>query len=315
MGLGPAASAAERSAGSGQALHHGISYSNAWVLRVDGAGRRTPSWAVLGAGALALLLSMLGGGALYGRFMGLLQGHPALDQAALDLCVVGPLYAAALAGLAYEKRAPQAANAGIATALGAGLGLGALGFALAVGLSALLGAVAAGAPPAPLGHRLSGLAIGAALVAFQAFGEELFFRGWMQPVLAARWGPWIGLVAVSVLFAVAHALGRPPGALALLNDGLAGMVFGLLAFRSGGVAAPFAAHFAWNWAEQSLFGLTPNPGVNALGSLFDLDLVGSGLLGAGPDEMNGALTATAALLVMGAVALAWTPGRRAQPSM
>jgi hypothetical protein len=314
IGLRAAAVTAERSTGSGQALHHWISYSNAWVLRVDGAGRRMPSWGVVVIGILALALSMLGGGALYGRLAGLLQGHPALDRAVLDLCVVGPLYAVALAGLAYEKRAPRAANAGAAVALGAGAGLGLLGFAMAVGLSALFGAVAAGAPAAPLAHRLSGLVVGAALIAFQAFGEELFFRGWMQPVLAARWGPWIGLVAASILFAAAHSLGRPIGAVALVNDALAGLVFGLLAFRSGGVAAPFAAHFAWNWAEQSLFGLTPNPGVDALGSLWDLDLIGSALLGAGPDEMNGALTATAALLLIGGLALAWAPGRQAAPA-
>ena len=137
----------------------------------------------------------------------------------------------------------------------------------------------------------------------------------MQPVLATRWGPWIGLAATSILFALAHGFGaRPAGALALANDALAGLVFGLLAFRSGGLAAPFAAHFAWNWAEQSLLGLTPNPGVDALGSLFDFDLVGSPLLGAGPDEMNGALPATAALLLLAALALVWTPKGRVQPA-
>jgi hypothetical protein len=290
-------------------LYHWITYSNAWILRIDGAGRRAPGWAVLGIGVAAILLAMFGGAGCYGLIAGLLKEHPGLDRAALNLCIVGPLYAVALAGLAYERRAARPANAGAAVALGLGGAVGFLGFAIAVGLSALFGAVAPGAPAAPLAHRLSGLAIGAAIIAFQAYGEELFFRGWMQPVLAARWGPWIGLVAASILFAAAHALGRPISALAVVNDSLAGMVFGLLAFRSGGLAAPFAAHFAWNWAEQSLFGLTPNPGVDVLGSLWDLDLVGSSLLGAGPDEMNGAVTATAALLLMIGLALAWAPGK------
>jgi len=118
-------------------------------------------------------------------------------------------------------------------------------------------------------------------------------------------------MATSALFAAAHALGRPAGGLALVNDTLAGVAFGLLAFRSGGLLAPFAAHFAWNWAEQSLFGLTPNPGVDPLGSLSDLDLVGPTLLSGGRDELNGAIAATAALLLMIGLVLAWRPGLRA----
>ena len=43
--------------------------------------------------------------------------------------------------------------------------------------------------------------------------------------------------------------------------------------------------------------------------LLDLDLVGSALLGAGPDEMNGAIQATAALLLISGLTLAWQPRR------
>ena len=292
-------------------LRHGIGYSNVWIARVDGASRRLNSWVVLGVGIATLLLSIFGGGELYNRLTGHLTSAPALDRALLYVCVVGPLYAVAAAALAYECRASVPANAGAVGALGVGCAIGLAGIAAAVGLSALLGAIAPGASAAPWTHRLAGVAIGAALIAFQAFGEEIFFRGWMQPILATRWGPWIGLTATSVLFAAAHAVGRPVGGLALVNDALAGVTFGLLAFRSGGLLAPFAAHFAWNWAEQSLFGLTPNPGVDPLGSLLDLDLVGAVLLSGGRDELNGAIAATAALLLMIGLVLAWRPGLRA----
>jgi membrane protease YdiL (CAAX protease family) len=292
-------------------LSHGIAYSNVWIARVDGASRRLSGWVVLFSGLATLLLSIFGGGALYSRLAGQLTSAPVLDRAVLYICVVVPLYAVAFAALAYERRASVPANADPAGALGIGFAVGLIGIGVAVGLSALLGAIAPGASAAPWAHRLAGAAIGIALIAFQAFGEEVFFRGWMQPILAARWGPWIGLAATSVLFAAAHAWGRPAGAVALVNDALAGMAFGLLAFRSGGLLAPLAAHFAWNWAEQCLFGLTPNPGVDALGSLLDLDLVGPGLLSGGRDELNGAVAATAALLLMIGLILAWRPGPRA----
>ena len=149
----------------------------------------------------------------------------------------------------------------------------------------------------------------------QAGAEEAFFRGWLQPVLAARWGPWVGLLTASLVFAAAHAAAAALSAHALgpvawINDTLAGLAFGLLALRTGGLAAPVAAHWAWNWTEASVVGATPNPGVDPLGSLFDLDLVGAGWLTGGPDEMNGSLCASVALLGLIACAAAWRPGKR-----
>jgi hypothetical protein len=78
------------------------------------------------------------------------------------------------------------------------------------------------------------------------------------------------------------------------------VVFGLLAMRTGGLWAPFAAHWAWNWGEQSVAGATPNPGIDSLGALFDLDLSGPALLSGGADALNGAISTT---VVLGILAL------------
>ena len=53
----------------------------------------------------------------------------------------------------------------------------------------------------------------------------------------------------------------------LLNILLAGIWFGLLALRTGGLLAPILAHFGYNWAEEMIFGASPNPGVGAFGSV------------------------------------------------
>lgn len=37
-------------------------------------------------------------------------------------------------------------------------------------------------------------------------GEELFFRGWMQTVLAERSGVWVGILAASLIFGLLHYL-------------------------------------------------------------------------------------------------------------
>ena len=142
--------------------------------------------------------------------------------------------------------------------------------------------------------------MGAALTGFQVFGEEIFFRGWLQPILGAEWGAKTGLVVTAAVFAGAHLVTDVLGPVAILNLFLGGLVFGLLAFRSGGLAAPFGAHWVWNWLEQSVMGLVPNPGVDSLGSLFDFDLVGSPLLGGGTEGLNGSLVETAALFALAA---------------
>ena len=85
--------------------------------------------------------------------------------------------------------------------------------------------------------------------------------------------------------------------MAFANISLAGAFFGMLAMRTGGLAAPLAAHWVWNVLELCVFGLTPNPGVDSMGSLLDLDLVGPVLSSGGRDGLNASLATTAALVI------------------
>jgi membrane protease YdiL (CAAX protease family) len=175
-----------------------------------------------------------------------------------------------------------------------GAAVGSLLFLLVV-----LAASFAGLLQVPAGGANDDLLIGVTfatfLTVFQSYGEELFFRGWLQPILATEWGLLVGLGVSSVLFALAHWVTQDVGALAVFNIGLAGLMFGLMALRTGGLATPFAAHATWNWLEQSGLGLAPNPGVDGLGALIDLDLVGSNVLSGGTDGLNGSLLVTCVL--------------------
>ncbi|HUO22242.1 MAG TPA: CPBP family intramembrane glutamic endopeptidase [Caulobacteraceae bacterium] len=292
---------------------YGLTFGNPWVIAVDGAARRTPGVLAMGLAVLALALGLLAGPSLYA-----LTPAPradagvarlALDRLVQFACVLAPLYIVCAAGGLYERRAPRPGGWPLAPALIAGLGVGLAAFGATIALAAALGAVTSGQTPNPPDWRL-GLVLAGLLTAFQAGGEELFFRGWLQPVLAARWGPLIGLLATALTFGLSHLAGRPLSPLALINDTLAGAWFGLLALRSGRLAPAFTAHFAWNFAEQSLAGATPNPGRDALGSLFDLDLVGPRLFSGGGDELNGAIETTAILGLAVVVLIVWGPSRR-----
>ena len=72
----------------------------------------------------------------------------------------------------------------------------------------------------------------------------------------------------------------------------------MLAARAGGVAGAGGAHWAWNAAEQLLFGLDPNPGVGGFGALLDLDLVGAARWGGSAEGLNARWAMTVALLAL-----------------
>ena len=291
--------------GEGAALPNTFTVANSWVMSVDGGQRRTPGWLALVISVLTVALAMLVGPAVDDRIAGFeparapAYGAVLADRLWADACILTPLLVVAAVMVRAVERRP-ALRATVAPAAAASLGAagGVVAFLLALSLCAAFGGVTRGADSSPFGHRLLGAALSAPIIVLQAGAEEYFFRGWLQPVLAARWGPWVGLAAASILFAAAHTLGRPIGALAVLNDTLAGVAFGVLALRTGGLVAPIAAHWGWNWTEQGVAGATPNPGVDPLGSLFDLDLRGPRLLSGGVDEMNGSICATVAILLL-----------------
>ena len=138
------------------------------------------------------------------------------------------------------------------------------GIGLAVGMAGLaLGTTIDGLVPPLLHHAGSGGVVGllggTLLILFQASVEEVYFRGWLQPVLSRAWGRLAGLLVSAAAFAGLHLLGGDRTAVTLLNLLLGGLLFGLLAQRSGGIVAAAAAHFAWNWAEAIGLGLARIP--------------------------------------------------------
>ncbi len=80
--------------------------------------------------------------------------------------------------------------------------------------------------------ELAGLSLAAGV------GEELFFRGALQPWIAGWSSPLLGLVAASLLFGLAHPLSRAYFTLATLM----GLYLGWLAMAYGDLVAPIIAH-------------------------------------------------------------------------
>ncbi len=138
------------------------------------------------------------------------------------------------------------------------------GFALGL-LVGLLPALTAILLSVPLGHAefLSDHSGGASAYLQQvgviglvllpaALLEELAFRGVGQVLLAKAFGRIPALVALSVLFAMAHVFNPNPTALGLTNIALAGVFLGLAFYTPGGIWTAWGAHLGWNLTLAAL---------------------------------------------------------------
>lgn len=242
---------------------------------------------LLGARPLMLrVVPHLGGGA---------AASAPLVETLFNLLVFGLILVAAAVGGAVERRNAFAPGARAALALPSGLAIGLAGISVSALYAKLAGTLVPGAGGAV---SLGLLLWGAAVVLFQTVAEEAYFRGWLQPALASRWGLAAALVATSLAFAALHVAGGARGTVSLLNLFLGGLVFGLLAARGRGLAAAIGAHFAWNVVEQLGYGLDPNPGTGSFGSMRDWDLVGAAQWGGSEEGLNASLGTTFALLAI-----------------
>jgi uncharacterized protein len=90
----------------------------------------------------------------------------------------------------------------------------------------------------------------------------------------------------------------------------------LLAARSGGLSGAIGAHFAWNWTEQILLGIDPNPGLGSFGAIANFELTGPAVWGGSDEGLNASIAMTIALLALLAplLILAKRPARTDEPA-
>jgi membrane protease YdiL (CAAX protease family) len=143
--------------------------------------------------------------------------------------------------------------------------------------------------------------------AVQGPAEELVCRGWMLPVLAARYRLWVGVLVSSLFFAAFHAVNPNLTPIAGLNLVLYGLFAALYALREGGLWGIGGQHAAWNWAQGNLFGFEVSGIEPAGGMLINLLETGPDEVTGGPFGPEGGLAITLVLLIGIGILLA---GRR-----
>ncbi len=256
------------------------------VRAVPGIGRVA---GVVAASLIALLALGFGIGTIGESW------SPAVQTATMSGVMIALAFAtAALAGARISGAGQRPLRWG---ALGAATGVGSVAWcALALSIGGRLPATAE-----PAGWMALW---GAAVTLVQVAGEEALFRGAIQSAIG-RVAPRLAAITVTAaLFACLHLPGAWRSPVSALNILLAGCWLGLLAERSGGLAAPLAAHWGWNAAELNGLGLYPNPGVGPWGALWSHDIIGSPLWGGGEEGLNASFLATLVLAAMTAALLA-----------
>lgn len=83
-------------------------------------------------------------------------------------------------------------------------------------------------------------------VALGPLFEELFFRGFLQPLLAAHWGPRLGLLSASAGFSLLHGVQYEWRWQYLLILFIVGVAFGRTRQKTGSTAASFMQHMFFN---------------------------------------------------------------------
>jgi uncharacterized protein len=254
---------------------------------------------ILAAATLAVLMGWISAAAWI--IEALTSGGTITDIMTLEFAATGiifsGLFVIAFAAKFFVPLSVSGAQIGIGAAVGLGLILGIGGQSYAVFTTWLSNHLVDPINPAARGTILMLLG-GSALLLFQTAAEEYFFRGWLQPVLAKHFGAIAGISGAAIAFALLHVYGGTRDPMSVVNLALGGGLFGLLAWRTGGLAAPMAAHFAWNWSEQILFGLDPNPGIATFGALTDHDIIGSALWGGSEEGLNSSLAISFVLVAL-----------------
>lgn len=237
------------------------------------------------------------------EFLRLVLPDTALEQVIFLVLVFVPIFLLLWTWLTWYEKRPlwtiglERPGAGFKYLRGLLIGL--IMFALSIGISAALGYIAfeenSGAQPQGMA------ALGSVLLIFlgwtvQGPAEEALARGWLLPVIGARYNPLLGVIISAVIFAIYHSFNPSVNPIAFLNLFLFGVFTAFYALYEGGLWGVFGIHAAWNWAQGNLFGFEVSGLPPVGGMLFNLMEAGPDVVTGGPFGPEGGLAVTTILI-------------------
>ena len=130
----------------------------------------------------------------------------------------------------------------------------------------------------------------------QGATEEIVTRGWLLNVLSTKYNKGVGLLISSTLFGLMHLTNPNVNYIAVINIILVGLFYGLYVIKTNDLWAVCGMHSAWNFAQGNLFGFEVSGLDVSVGSLIDLNLVGSDFVTGGIFGPEAGIIATFILL-------------------
>lgn len=131
----------------------------------------------------------------------------------------------------------------------------------------------------------------------QGATEEIVTRGWLLNVLSNKYNIGVGLLISSTLFGLMHLSNPNVNYIAVINIILVGLFYGSYVIKTNDLWAVCGMHTAWNFAQGNLFGFEVSGIDVSVGSLIDLNLVGSDFVTGGIFGPEAGIVATFILLV------------------
>ncbi|MFR1075958.1 MAG: CPBP family intramembrane glutamic endopeptidase, partial [Romboutsia timonensis] len=126
----------------------------------------------------------------------------------------------------------------------------------------------------------------------QGATEEIVTRGWLLNVLSTKYNIGVGLLISSTLFGLMHLTNPNVNYIAVINIILVGLFYGLYVIKTNDLWAVCGMHSAWNFAQGNIFGFKVSGLDVSVGSLIDLNLVGSDFVTGGIFGPEAGITAT-----------------------
>jgi membrane protease YdiL (CAAX protease family) len=177
-----------------------------------------------------------------------------------------------------------------------GLGIGIVMFALIVLASNLLGGM-------ETSWNSSGFKLNVIVIIFLGFviqggTEEVIYRGWLLPILGAKYNLKLSIIISSVMFALLHSMNPGMTIMPVINLTLFGVFAALFALAEDSIWGICGFHSAWNWVQGSVFGVkvsgTTVPGGSVLSST---PIEGQDLISGGAFGIEGSVLCSIAFLI------------------
>ncbi|EKQ50960.1 MULTISPECIES: CPBP family intramembrane glutamic endopeptidase [unclassified Clostridium] len=131
----------------------------------------------------------------------------------------------------------------------------------------------------------------------QSASEEIGIRGWLIPLLGAKYNPLISILVTSITFGVLHLFVPTATILSFANLILSGIFFALYAISEDSLLGVWGCHFGWNLALGNIYAFSVS-GFSPRGSaIFKIKVIGDNLLTGGQFGPEGGLLATLIVII------------------